>query len=79
MSASGSNFIWKITKLANRKNRKLFKCVRAHSLWHLGAFFRLKSFFLNSDSKGNIEKFKKIFIFSSIFDFFYELIDRSRF
>lgn len=78
MSASGSNFIWKITRLANRKNRKLFKCPR-QILRAFGSFFSENSFFLNSDSKGNIEKFKKIFIFSSIFDFFYELIDRSRF
>lgn len=70
MSASGSNFIWKITKLANRKNRKLFKCVRAHSLWHLGAFFRLKSFFLNSDSTVKNKRFKKILFFLQFLIFF---------
>ena len=73
MSASGSNFIWKITKLANRKNRKLFKCLRDSISLAFGSFFRLKTFFLNSDSKGNIEnlkKLKKILFFLQFFIFF---------
>lgn len=73
MSASGSNFIWKITKLANRKNRKLFKCLRDSISLAFGSFFRLKTFFLNSDSKGNIEnlkKLKKILFFLQFLIFF---------
>ncbi len=38
MSASGSNFIWKITKLANRKNKKIFKCLGdflSFGIWEL--------------------------------------------
>ena len=40
------------------------------SFWHLGAFFRLKSFFLNSDSEGKMEIFfKKIKKFYFFFNF----------
>ena len=59
MSASGSNFIWKITKLANRKNRKLFKCLGDFLSLAFGSFFMLKSFFLTSDSMVKNERFEK--------------------
>lgn len=59
MLASGSNFIWKTTKLTIHSNKKLFKCLRDSLSLAFGSFFRLKSFFLNSDSKGTIENFLK--------------------
>ena len=70
MSASGSNFIWKTTKLAIHSNKKLFKCLEDFLSLAFGGFFRLKSFFLNSDSKGNIENFKKILFFLQFLIFF---------
>ena len=59
MSVSGSNFIWKTTKLAIHSNKKLFKCLRDSLSLAFGSFFRLKSFFLNSDSEGKMEMFLK--------------------
>lgn len=70
MSASGSNFIWKITKLAIHSNKKTLQMFERLSHWHLGAFFRLKSFFLNSDSTVKNKRFKKILFFLQFLIFF---------
>ena len=70
MSVSGSNFIWKITKLAIHSNKKTLQMFGRLSLFGIWELFWLKSFFLNSDSTVKNKRFKKILFFLQFLIFF---------